>query len=244
MPEYPHLNKAPITEALLDLRVQLPPDVAVRDLEAFGAAVRGDFPDARPIQAGQAQFNMGTSPPTTAATVEEIGKIYWNGDTSRAVQARRDGFTVNWTRGYTNFDDLTAMAKPLWMQFCAVANPLRVTRCALRYINRIPLQVGKDLGEVVLTAPKLGEGIADGVAEYFMRVVVPFENDRRGVITQALLPTTTDGDAGLILDIDVFVEKELAPMDESIWNEFITLRELKNRCFFRSLTPAALEAFK
>ncbi len=237
MAAYPQLARPPIAEALLDLRTRLPAGVKVEDLDAVGLAIKDDYPDARPIHSGQAQIGFDPTSPTAAATVDKLGAIYWTTDGSRAVQARLDGFTVNWTSGYRDFEGLVEMARSAWAHFASAARPELITRVALRYINRIPLSQGVDLDDVLQTGPRLGAGLGSAVEDLFMRVVVPFGDGRRGVITEAL------SEGSMILDIDVFSTRDIPPDGEALWGELARLRELKNKCFFHSLTQRTLESF-
>lgn len=77
-----------------------------------------------------------------------------------------------------------------------------------------------------------------------MRVVVPME---RGIaiITQAIDEAgLTEQILPVILDIDVFVEREFDPSGDEIWGCLDDLREMKNDIFYKSLTPAAWEKYK
>lgn len=236
---YPHLNRAPIAEALLDFRVTLDKDVSLTELEVFAKAVSGTYPDVRSILTQQIQFQLA-DPQATAGSSSEIGKICWTADSSKAVQATLQGFTVNWTHGYSNFEALVEMARPLWDKYCSSVRPIEVVRCGLRYINRIDFG-DEDIANILITSPRLGKNISEVLDEIFMRIGVQFEQERRGILTEAI---SAQDPGVLIFDIDVFVEKVFSPLDESIWDELNALRLLKNRCFFNSFSEYALESFK
>jgi len=109
-------------------------------------------------------------------------------------------------QSYESWDVLREQGHRLWGKYVAVAAPSRVIRCALRYINRLEVQVSVDLGESFLTRPEIGADLPQLMDEYFMRVVVPFPSGRKAVVTQASEPVTDDAAStrGLILDIDAF----------------------------------------
>jgi uncharacterized protein (TIGR04255 family) len=141
---YPHLSRAPIAEALLDFRVEHRAGVSLGDIAAFGESIQTTFPDARTIRAQQFEVTFSDASPVGRSASNEIGKIYWNREASRAAQAtlqsedgQPGGFTVNWTRDYQDFDSLVEMARPLWQAYCEYIHPLQATRCALRYVNKI-----------------------------------------------------------------------------------------------------------
>ena len=249
MPEaFPHLKHAPITEALLDLRVQLPGAFGESALEEFRGRVRASFPEERPIKRVQAQlaFGDGGAGLTTAAP-EAIGSIFWSSSQKRAVQARIDGFSVDHVGDYEDWGALTADARRYWQDFVAAAHPQKVTRCAARFINRIEIPAGDDLKTHMQTRPEIGDKLPQLMDEYFLRVVVPFKEGRRAVITQTSIPAE-DGAAStsrsILLDIDAFTEIDLAPDSPELWAEVEALRAVKNSCFFNSLQPETWRTYQ
>lgn len=240
---YPHLSRAPITEALLDIRAELPPDSTLQALESFSSRLGGAFPDVRPIQHLEAHLAMDGG--LTSRSPLALGNIHWNADRSRAVQARLDGFTVNHVKSYASWEDMRDQARSLWEHYREVARPIKVVRCALRYLNRLQISAGVELGLQLRTRPEISPGLPQALDEYFMRVGVPFEGGRKAVITEA---TDRAADASesldLILDIEAFAVRELDPGSEDLWSELERLREIKNECFFSSLEKGVWEAYR
>lgn len=244
--DFPHLNNAPIREAVLDIKVDPRSDLTPDALAAFVDKVTADFPDASPIRALQAEFDVGSDEPVRSSPLQTLGTICWNEAKTRAVQARLDGFTVNHVQGYESWNALRDQAHRLWQEYVAIAGPKQVIRCALRYINRIDLPVLVDMSANLLTRPEVAAELPQLVDDFFMRVVVPFSEGRKVSITQASEPITEDGakTRALILDIDAFSTRPFDIGDDAIWKEFDELRLMKNRCFFNSLRPATWEAFR
>jgi uncharacterized protein (TIGR04255 family) len=241
MAEYPHLTKAPITEAVIDVRVEPRPDLTMADLELFAQQVVDAFPDATPIYQGQVEVSgtdVGMKPETT------LGKIFWTKAKDQAVQTRINGFTFNIVNHYDRWVVHRDQARRLWDRYCTTARPVVVKRCALRYINKISIPVGDDIQAYVRVFPHLPIEVSPGMEEYLMRIVVPLGDDRRCTITQ-VLPNPKDAPTGnLVLDLDVYVDRDFSPDSEDLWREFEVLHDLKNRCFFESMHPEALEAYK
>ena len=78
-----------------------------------------------------------------------------------------------------------------------------------------------------------------------MRLVLPDSSGAFAVVTETLgEPDPSRGVIPLIFDVDAFREVELEPHTTEIWDVLETLRALKNRIFFRSLTTVALERFR
>ncbi len=245
---FPHLSRAPITEALLDVRVPLPAGRTLAEItDAFSLAVAADYPERRPIQQLQAQLAFGDDGGGAVTSAQLIiGEIFWTSDKKRAVQARLDGFSVNQVGSYRNWETITNEAKVRWKAYVAAAKPERVVRCAARFINRLEVPVGDDLRKHLLTFAEVGSALPPLLDDYSFRCVVPFGDGRRAAITQATVPSDGVGNANtrvLLLDIDAFSEREFAPDSADLWSEFDKLREIKNSCFFDSLQPTTWKAY-
>lgn len=65
----------------------------------------------------------------------------------------------------------------------------------------------------------------------------------RVVLTLALNGTDPEGRVPVVLDIDAFKLTNIPPKDPSIWDEMLTLKKLKNDCFFGTLTDKAKELY-
>jgi uncharacterized protein (TIGR04255 family) len=246
MTAYPHLNRAPITEAALDIRVEAEPGVVPAMIEKFAIAVKQNFPDQKPFRTVEAVFTMASDKPAEAESqTTGVGKVCWNVDKTRAVQARTDGFSLNHVRLYGSWEELRGHAKEMWPQYVDLVKPKAVTRIALRYINRLDFPSGEDLASRLRTMPVLSRNLPQLVNSCLMRVEIPFDHERRAIITEATLPTgPQDVRRGLILDIDAFVFRHMAPGDTALWDEFEALHDIKNCCFFESLQPETWKGFQ
>ncbi len=238
---FPHLERAPITEALLDIAIGPVPTLAFAAVESFGDAVVERFPDRRPLR--HAQVNLSTVPPS--ADVSPIGLIMWNADKTRATQGRMNGFSVHHVGQYRDWQHLRDDAQNLWRTYVECVHPDSVIRCALRYINRIEVDPDGDVTRKLLTRPRTGHRLP-AAEDYLMRVVMPFEEDRKAAITIASEPRPADRSTsrGVIVDIEAFATREFAVGEGAIWNEFDALRTIKNICFFDSLRKATWEAYR
>jgi uncharacterized protein (TIGR04255 family) len=232
---HPHLDRAPITEAILDINIEA--DARLDVTEAFAKQVENSYPDSSPVFAIEAFFSVTPGQSGVSGSQSNvIGKICWNADKTRAVQARINGFTVNHIKRYESWAVLRAEAQPLWEQYTSLVKANKVTRLALRYFNRLTLPASGDLGEYMRTHPRLGASLPQEMRNFFMRVEVPFTTNRSAIITQTVVPREPGADErDLILNVDAVSVKEFDSNDPQIWHELDELREIKNKCFFGSL---------
>jgi len=244
---FPTLSKAPITEALIDIRTELPPDVDLATLRKFYNGLETRFPKIEERFEFRTMLRVNQSGPEfEGGSSKPDGFVMRSEDEALVVQARLDGFTVNKLTPYITWKSLTEHTKPLWERYLEVARPTKVKRLAVRYTNRIELPVGKDFKDYLLTVPELAPGIPQGLPEFFMRLVIPHPSGATAIVTEMSQPPNPDTDVfPVILDIDAFREIEIpANFKSGIWVILTQLRAYKNLIFFTTVTPALLEKYK
>lgn len=240
-----HLSTAPITEAIIDLRVELPHDVTVERL-ADVQPLLGSF---YPTQKKRIQWQAELSPHSDQTVLKEFktidGHYFWSVDKRQVVQARLDGFAFSRLQPYETWEKLRDAARHAWGHYVAVAAPRSVTRVAVRTINRIeiPLPIG-DLSEYLKTYPTVGEELPRSLSGLFMRLVL--DRDRiTAVVTEAIEETGPDATkVPIILDVDVFSAVSHDATSSDVWDALERIHELKNDIFFGSVTDKTLEMFK
>src|SRR5690349_6259664 len=136
---YRHYPKAPITEALIDLRVAYDTGISLERLKKFGSEISDQYPHEATRDIVQGQITFGSSAAQSQSSRTTVGYIFHSGDRLQAVQARLDGFTFSRFTPYRDWDHLTGEAKRLWNVFVKLLEPTTVRRVAVRYINQINL---------------------------------------------------------------------------------------------------------
>lgn len=246
MSKTPHYRNAPITEAIFDLRVTLPASTAIADLEAAYDRLGGSFPDMkirkestlRLETTGESWGGGFSSKPVKVLFQDEQGK--------RVVQFGLDGFTFNMLKPYSNWEDFLEQARARWKTYIEVAKPVNIKRLALRYVNRIEIPLPlKNFNEYLLTIPEIAGGLPQGLAAFFMRLVIPHEDKQmQANIIQTMHDATEEGKLPLLFDIDVYREILIEPDSPDLWDIMQKLREYKNRVFRESLTEKCKELFE
>jgi len=243
---HPHLDRAPIVEALVDLRVD-PELFSLGALEPFQKAAATDFPDQRRVLFVTSNVDLRDmdAPKITTPLPDTKGYACWSEDKRRVIQARVNGFSFSHLGPYDRWETLRDDARTWWRTYRDRTQPQRVTRCALRFINRLDLpQPMGDLAEYLKTVPQIGEGLPQTLSGLFMRLVLPFPR-ATAIVTQAVDDAgVTQEKLPVILDIDVFAEGDFSPDGEEIWSRLEELHTIKNEVFFRSITPEAVRLFR
>jgi uncharacterized protein (TIGR04255 family) len=247
MPAPRHLREAPITEAIIDVRVKARSGFQPREFEKIKPEVSRLFPESEEQTGGVFTFQLaptGVQPPV----VQDLGfqgYVFRTTDKKLLAQFRADGFTLNRLRPYTSWEELFPIALDLWKLYCSAASPEGVSRLAVRYINRIVLP--SDLGEFsryLRAAPVVPEELPQTVTAFQSRTTI--QDTGRGLAAHVAQAFGTDAESQktLILDIDAFCEGAWAPSDPEIAGIFGRLREFKDLIFFNSLTDETLRQFE
>jgi uncharacterized protein (TIGR04255 family) len=239
------LSKAPITEALIDIRVKLAPDFDIGRFDEISAAVRHEYPARQEQRVSHLQFQMGPEENRVDQQTKINGYRYLSSDKKQIFQVRIDGFTFNRLAPYADFERLRSEAQALWRHYKKAVTPVSITRVALRYINRlnIPFPIG-DFADYLTAPPLVPEGLPQGVSGFLTRVVIHESYiGANAVITQALEPAVGGDAVPIILDIDTFIDRPEGLEEGQVWEVLEKLRHFKNRIFFRSITLKLKEMY-
>jgi len=248
MPEPLRLRNAPITEAVLDIRVKLSPGISLELLERFQDSMKERYPTKRVRTSGQVTVKMGKEgePPVVQQSGGPDGYLFTSQDGKQIVQARLDGFTFNRLKPYENWQALRDEARDLWRGYVRTTSPKAVTKIALRYINRIEIPLPmRDFKDYILTTPEIAPQLPQGLNSFLMRLVIPEPKMQAyAIVTQTMEPIdSTSSKLPLIFDIDVRRDESFEIDSSAMWSAFELLREFKNTIFFNSITDRAKELF-
>jgi uncharacterized protein (TIGR04255 family) len=245
------LARAPIIEALIDMRVQTPEEMSVEKLEKTLEAPDFGYHKKGPIVRGNfgVALNTEESPaaPQMHANTAIIGVRAHSSDEKYVAQFTVDGFTLSRLTPYESWEALVEEAKRVWSIYLASVAPIRINRVATRYINnlQLPIKPGDRFERYLAGLPKMPPDYPQTVSSFFQRFVIYDEQcGATAILTQALEQITEAQPLPVILDIDVFRETKFPVESPEVWQYLSELRSLKNRCFFGALTEEAVELYQ
>jgi len=236
-----HLKSAPITEALVDLRVEPAlPDLAA--LDAFRSETASTFPEIHEQVQIKSVISLAQAVP---AERRPTGYMMRSADKTRVVQAQLGGLTVSQLAPYTKWDDLRDLAKSVAGTYFANAGSRSITRWALRFINKIEVPRGAELGQYFRVAPFLQPDFPQALEGAFLRFVIPYEG-ARVILTQVSgeVSSSSSDRIAVILDIDAFKVGPIPSEGDALWASLEQLREIKNKVFFGCLTEKTVRMFE
>ena len=237
-----HYTRAPITEALIDLRVERSPEVTPSTMKEVQRFVEQDYPTCEDLVSFQGMLQVGASV-AVAATQTPIGYRFTSKDQKQVLQAEVNGFVVSRLAPYTGWNVLSDEAQRLWGVYRGIVNPLHITRVAVRYINRLDLPLPlHDFKDYLRTVPEVSPNLSQGLSGYVMHLQIPQE-DLNGmlVLNQALVQPLKDDVVSILLDIDVFLEVNLPGNSDAVWALLNQLRVRKNEVFEACITDKTRE---
>jgi uncharacterized protein (TIGR04255 family) len=208
------LRNAPITEALIDLRVsRLANPITEASLDSLRASLQESYPITERQSVAQFEIKAGTPQPNPEARFR--GFMFKASDLHSIVQCRVDGFTYNRLKPYPTWEEILPEAMRLWRTYVATAGPEAITRAAVRYINRLQLPASTTgLSEYLEAPPPVPEGYPASMKGFLTRLTFSAPDGLSAIVTTASEPSLGTSDITIILDIDVFSDAaELAPDD-------------------------------
>jgi uncharacterized protein (TIGR04255 family) len=251
MSNYPHLNNAPIAEAVVEIRVRMPRPIPPENFERFKDRLKDRFPRSQSIRfvASRLHFDGGDQVKNDVSNTL-LGVRLDDAEGKWVVQAKSDGLAVSRLPPYESWDSLIATAKDVWPIYDEVFGPEAVLRLGTRYINRVPLPDSEsvDLDAVLTAAPRIPPELPQSLSQFVTRVVLPIEAEGIELtILQSLEPSPVQHSlrrAHVVLDIDAACERVLAPTAPEMWGILDALRSAKNMAFFGSLTQQTWSRFQ
>ena len=239
-----HYANSPITEAIIDLRVKLPENVKIGDLEPIHDRIRSQYPNKENRTLARGRFEVGRGVSASASS-QSIGFFFKSEDERQIVQARLDGFTMSRLAPYESWRPFRDEARRLWDLYRETVCPEAVERLAVRYINRLDIpKPFDDLNEYLRTFPEVSPDLPQGLSGLFMQLTVP-QADIKSMLqlTEALIEPNRPEVVSIVLDVDVFRTDDIPSDDDAVWDFFEVLRNCKNDVFEACVTPKARELF-
>jgi len=238
--------KAPITEAIIDLRVMPYPNLELDTLKQLCEDTIAEYPRVDPTieVAGTIQIQPGVSA-SASAQQEQTGYRSISSDGKLVCQRQLQGFTFSRLAPYESWGPFRDIARSLWSVYRDATRPRRVTRLAIRYVNRINVpKASAELKDYFRTLPEISSDLPQTIDGFFMQVQLPLDDIEASVIlNHTIVPPTERNVISVILDVDLFCEDTVPNDDGGIWDYFETLHTRKNEIFEACITEKTRELF-
>jgi len=238
--KYPH---APITEAVIDIRVQPRDDLKVDDLRILSKGAGEEL-----VEASEQYRLMSVvtgSPATQTTTPTKVGFQFKNQSGDKVINAQIDGWGFSKLPPYDSWEVFQKQGRELWTKYRDLVQPKQILRAGVRYINRLDLPLPlDDFKKYLRTVPEVSPDLPQGLSNFFLQTQIPqVDLEALLVINMALIPALTPNVVSVVLDLDLFRAANLPQTEEHLWKYFEELRIRKNKAFEACITNAMRERF-
>ncbi len=240
MTDYENFPVPPITEAIIDIRIERD---NLLSLETLGSLekdnlIANKFPEKNSYRSIAIEGTIGATGKDLDSSVKEdvLGYLFRSSDQKKIVQFRLDGFTFNRLSPYKSWEEMTSEAEPLWKIYSGVLNNRSIRRLAVRYINTIEIPETKfELDDYFnfISSVNIDKSFAADLIHFYTKATIKLQSSQAfahivQTVTAPQKPCTTN----VILDIETFLDNNGKLKDKDIWNLLQHLREMKNQVFF------------
>ncbi|MBI9039084.1 MAG: TIGR04255 family protein [Bacteroidales bacterium] len=239
-------NLPPIREAIFDLRIDHLADSSIEKLEKIHSLISEIYPNKKKQINFVEKFEFKENKKIRNESDSQVrGFLFSNKDNTCQVQIRLDGFTFNMLKPYSEWNHFSEEALRLWAIYDKNLKPNKITRIALRYINKIEIPISMErFQDYIINMPPIPQCLPQTFRNFFMQIDVPCDNEGTNVIVTETIEKPLKGILPFILDIDVYKTGMIGKTIETLKSEFDNLRNLKNSTFENCITDKTRNLFE
>ncbi|MFT5679874.1 MAG: hypothetical protein ACI8RZ_000779 [Myxococcota bacterium] len=240
-------DRAPIVEALIEVRTATSPEAPEDAMSLIVAQLKERYPKRQNLEFNVYEsWNTGDSQPEPRLAGKDHRLTLRNPDSGFAAVVRKDRISVSKLAPYLGWDMLKEEFDAVWKVFSDVLKPDRITRCGLRYINRIILpEHPTELHDWFTFVAELPNHWPD-ISKFTQRIEIPLPEEMPGVIllqfsTEGIIPL---GLASVMLDLDAIYIFQPDQGEKPVEEVIDMLRGYKNDVFFDCLRERTKQLFR
>lgn len=238
--------KAPIQEAVFDIKVNKVENVDVDSYESLVENELEDYPEVeKKIElSGKLRIDFTKGDVKTEERKDKLlGVVFSKKESNIKIQFRKDGFTLNMLKPYSDWNEFSKIAFKYWTIYKNKVKPVGVKRIALRYINRINLPIDDlNFDDYLNNIPEIPTVFEDSYADFLLRTVTICKGSGNPTVLTRRIGKADDNSVPFIIDIDVFKKDDID--NDSLKDEFEVLRNNKNDIFESLITDKSRELFQ
>jgi len=227
--DHPHLNKAPIVEAMISVHTEAVDRAAFKTMEELNAGISKEFPTAE-VLSEYVETETGSSKRVNGFRLLHYESKY-------AFSVNLDGMSFSRFAPYDTWEDLTENAERIWNHYSACFEPLALKDFSIRYINDLVLPATEDINTYLKTHIHVPDDfVSNAVSNLFFRLEMPIAEDNALLTLQeALKGRMNDSEVSVILDYQLNYPA-LGMKRERLWGAIKSKRKQKNQVFWGCIT--------
>ena len=246
MEQFPHLSKAPITEAVVEIRAR--GSVQWKETEILNKLKLKlpEYPSYRSGRAFEVQLKPEQEQKVASKDLGWQGLQFKSSDERHIAKFQQDLFSFSRLHPYGNWEQFTGEALRLWSIHFELSKHLEIQRLGVRFINRFTFSEKRiKLEDYFRAFPD------DLAAMNLIRIgfihhdtfAIPGNLYAMNVIKTVQPSDEPDNEPALILDIDTYTLQPFEPKVELIKQRLDEIHHLKNKAFFGIITKELTERY-
>lgn len=249
MQDFPHLSRAPITEALLTFQANAAAHWGEENMLSRLKALWPNHPDPQELQQVNMQFSAksGEQPRQDTMSAQILGWIFRSETEHIAHQVRRDGYTFSRLKPYEDWESFEMAAKENWQKVSEILEPAPLHSVAARFINLLEIPTAKfKWKRYFTTQPPCPAGLKWQFQGFVQQAVyaVPDSECTVQVTFSPSFSAAPKETSIFMLDIDVSLKQSLPSSGKSVDEVLDEMHLRKNQAFFGMLTKEAIALYR
>lgn len=231
-------QRAPVVEAVLEFLFDVV--LSKNDLERISKKLTVQFPRVQ----DQSKFAVAFSPTGVNINQSPYGYKLSSTNDLKIVILRPEGIAVSVLAPYSGWNELKSQGESVLKAANKVTGRRQIRRVGVRYINRLDIpSKDVDLSEWLNLQVAIPQNLGSILSEFSARVVVPSSDGLTTILSFATVPSPLADNTSVMLDIDVFSERDIPLADQEFWNFVDILRKKKNSVFENCVTDRMRQEF-
>ena len=244
MSETIHYEKPQIQEAIISIRLNLPEELDVTQLDHYYDQVKDRLPQKNYARSMQFKFDANESSSTDEPRV--AGILLKSADGTRALQLKQDAFVFSYLNQYTHWEEFLGEATSYLPLIFETFKPSKVGPAGTRFINNIPVPNASYRDSSYFDTKISFLNKDEYPSEYLIQYVEELGDVVCNVVQTRNSEHNQAAMINVILDIDAMSTREI-DFEEALnpnskpWQR---LREVKNQIFNSTLSEKAKEGLR
>jgi len=244
--EFPHLSKAPIVEAVIDIRSISKSSLAEGKVSSFLKERLADYPTQKSKNSKSLEIAVG--PKAHAPIIKDLGfagSVVRSTSEPYIAQFNKESFVFSRLSPYNEWKLFMAEALRLWKLYCELTEVEEIQRIGVRFVNKIDaLKRVIELSDYYENAPDSIKNTDWDMINYMHKDTYQPTPFYLVNVVRAVKQRQDEVGAGLILDIDVIMNRKFSNDLEKLTKHLVNMKWLKNKTFFNSLKSNVIEEYK
>ena len=245
--KWPHLSKAPITEAIIDFQFADTENIEFDNIKSLEEILVKDFPEIQPKRISKITTMISPAGPVTEISDEGFhGIVCSSEDNIKVIQILTDRFALSYLKPYSNWIEFESDVLGYWQIVQKKLSISALKRIGVRFINKIEMDLPVlDFNDYFRSIPQIDPELPQSLLGFHQQFAFQFP-DKNSLAIVALNFENIDQTkqvANMLLDIDVGYTGLMDTGAARLKKILSELRDYKNLIFYKMITQKVVEKY-